>query len=159
MPIYERPMKDLSFEQLLGYAASIQYSILAPCRNKLELSLRWLHSRQIPFNAINIAGGVACNSELRRLISEVAVKYNVPLTYSAPAYCTDNASMIAWMGWELINAEQDVDISESTVQSIKKIPLGSYVEGFVNVPKEPLLNGIKKVMTRVNFEKTHAKQE
>ena len=69
--------------------------------------------------------------------------------------------MIAWMGWELINAEQDVDIRDSTVQGIKKLPLGSYVEGFVNAPKEnaETLHKIKKIMTRQNFDKNQAKQE
>ena len=105
IPLYERERKDLNFEQLLGYAASIQYAILAPCRNKLDLSLRWLKNRDIPFNAIQLSGGVSCNGELRRLVSEVAEKYQVPLVYSEPKYCTDNAAMIAWMGWELLNAE------------------------------------------------------
>lgn len=129
-------MKELNFEQILGYAASIQFAIVSPCRNKLELSLRWLQSRSIPFTALNLSGGVACNGELRRFCSDLAQKFGVPCTYSEPQYCTDNASMIAWMGWELINAEQDVDIRDSNVQGIKKMPLGSYVEGFVNAPKD-----------------------
>ena len=41
--------------------------------------------------------------------------------------------MIAWMGWELINAEQDVSIKGKIVNGLKTIPLGSYVEGLVNV--------------------------
>lgn len=152
-------MKDLNFEQILGYAASIQYGILSPCRNKLDISLKWLQSRSIPFTALNIAGGVACNSELRRLCSDLAQKFNIPCTYSEPQLCTDNASMIAWMGWELINAEQDVDISDSTVQGIRRLPLGSYVEGFVNAPKEnaETLHKIKKIMTRVHYDRNQAK--
>ncbi len=68
-------MKDLNFEQLLGYAASIQYAIVSPCRNKLDLTLRWLVSRSIPFTALNLSGGVSCNGELRRLFNELAEKY------------------------------------------------------------------------------------
>lgn len=98
-------MKDLNFEQILGYAASIQFAIVAPSRNKLDLALRWLQSRSIPFTAVNISGGVSCNQELRRLCTDLSSKYNVPCTYSEPRYCMDNASMIAWTGWELINAE------------------------------------------------------
>jgi hypothetical protein len=41
--------------------------------------------------------------------------------------------MIAWMGWELLNSEQDVDIRDVTVNALRKIPLGSYVEGLLNV--------------------------
>lgn len=47
--------------------------------------------------------------------------------------CTDNATMIAWMGWELMNCGQDVDIRELNVNALKKIPLGSYVEGLINI--------------------------
>lgn len=40
--------------------------------------------------------------------------------------------MIGWMGWELMNAEQDVDIRNMNLNALKRLPLGSYVEGFVN---------------------------
>ena len=39
------------------------------------------------------------------------------------------------MGWELMNEEQDVDIANVTVNALKRIPLGSYVEGLVNSGK------------------------
>lgn len=47
---------------------------------------------------------------LRKMIGESAEAHGMSLLYSEPKYCTDNAAMIAWMGWELMNAEQDVDI-------------------------------------------------
>jgi hypothetical protein len=53
--------------------------------------------------------------------------------------------MIAWMGWELINAEQDVDIADRTVNALKRIPLGSYVEGFIQSSQD--IRGPQKVMT------------
>ena len=61
--------------------------------------------------------------------------------------------MIAWMGWELMNAEQNVDIRDSNVQPMKRIPLGSYVEGFVNfaLPNQKIpfiADKVKKIMTR-----------
>ena len=49
--------------------------------------------------------------------------------------------MIAWMGWELKNAEQDVDISNKKINAFKKIPLGNYVEGVMS-QKGLLLNRI-----------------
>lgn len=39
--------------------------------------------------------------------------------------------MIAWVGWELINAAQDVDITGCHVNALRKLPLGSYVEGLI----------------------------
>ena len=41
--------------------------------------------------------------------------------------------MIAWLGWELLNAEQDVDVRGVNLHGFKKIPLGSYVEGLLNI--------------------------
>jgi hypothetical protein len=35
--------------------------------------------------------------------------------------------MIAWMGHELINAQQEVDIRNIEVAPHRKLPLGSYV--------------------------------
>ena len=67
------------------------------------------------------------------MISKLGDQYNLPVVYSPAHLCTDNAAMIAWMGWELINAEQDVDIKDKTMNALKKIPLGSYVEGLINV--------------------------
>ncbi len=60
--------------------------------------------------------------------------------------------MIAWMGWELMNAEQDVDIRDVQVHALKRIPLGSYVEGLLSVSKGKQLS-INKVMTRGNYER------
>ena len=40
--------------------------------------------------------------------------------------CVDNGAMIAWTGWEIKNAEQDVDIRNITVNGHRKIPLGNF---------------------------------
>lgn len=83
------------------------------------------------------------------MIGKLANEHSLPLVYSPPHLCTDNAAMIAWMGWELRNADQDVDIRDVTVNALKKLPLGSYVEGFVNVKSN--LPGYKKIMTTKHF--------
>jgi len=87
------------------------------------------------------------------LLQKLADSFDLPLVYSPPALCTDNAAMIAWMGWELMNAEQDVDIRDVTVNALKKIPLGSYVEGLLSVGKGKLHHGFNKVMTRGNYDR------
>lgn len=38
------------------------------------------------------------------MIDEVASAHKLPFLHSEPRYCTDNAAMIGWMGWELLNA-------------------------------------------------------
>ena len=62
--------------------------------------------------------------------------------------------MIGWMGWELVNAEQDVDIRNANVNALKRLPLGSYVEGFVN--RKHIKAGFNKVMTNPLYAKQKA---
>ena len=40
--------------------------------------------------------------------------------------------MIAWMGHELKNVEQDVDLRALDTQPLKKLPLGSYVSDLID---------------------------
>jgi N6-L-threonylcarbamoyladenine synthase len=45
------------------------------------------------------AGGVACNSRLRHKLSEEAAAYGVSLCIPPPRFCSDNAAMVAGMGF------------------------------------------------------------
>ena len=60
-----------------------------------------------------VAGGVACNERLRSVAHERAQAAGIEVTFPSPAYCTDNAVMIAGLGWELLRADRragwDVD--------------------------------------------------
>lgn len=59
-------------------------------------------------------------------------KSNLPLLVAPPRLCTDNAAMIAWMGHELMRAQQDVDIRNMKVDAHRRLPLGSYVRDLMN---------------------------
>lgn len=48
-----------------------------------------------------ITGGVACNSRLREKAAEVFKRENVRLAIPSPSLCTDNAAMIAALGFHL----------------------------------------------------------
>lgn len=81
-----------------------------------------------------MAGGVSCNEQMREMFGSLTDRYeDLPLTYSDKELCTDNAAMIAWAGWEMINARQEVDIKDCKINALKKLPLGNYVEGLINV--------------------------
>ena len=45
-----------------------------------------------------MGGGVACNSRLRATLDEACNRRKLTLVYPPPAYCTDNAAMIAGLG-------------------------------------------------------------
>lgn len=46
-----------------------------------------------------LAGGVACNSELRAAMEQVANEFQIPAYIPSPIYTTDNAAMIAAAGY------------------------------------------------------------
>ena len=54
---------------------------------------------------------------------------------------TDNGAMIAWTGWELIQAQQDVDLRDlPDIQGVRKIPLGSFVKDKIQKTKKIYLD-------------------
>ena len=58
--------------------------------------------KNYPVRTVVVAGGVACNAELRRMMAERLPK-RVSLKIAPPKYCTDNAAMvggIAWHSWK-----------------------------------------------------------
>ena len=57
-----------------------------------------LPPRQI--ETLVVAGGVACNQEVRGALSEVAEKAGLRLVCPPPRLCTDNGVMVAWAGME-----------------------------------------------------------
>lgn len=58
-----------------------------------------------------VAGGVACNLRLRANLTEAAEAAGLLATFPSPAYCTDNAVMIAGLGHPLLEAGKLADLS------------------------------------------------
>jgi N6-L-threonylcarbamoyladenine synthase len=48
---------------------------------------------------IVLSGGVACNQVLRSRMQEAAKPHQIGIYFPNPVYCTDNAAMIAWVGY------------------------------------------------------------
>ena len=57
-------------------------------------------ARTYQVRRIAVCGGVAANSQLRRLMHDEAAKFNLDVNFPALKYCTDNAAMIARSGFE-----------------------------------------------------------
>ena len=51
-----------------------------------------------------VAGGVACNRRLREVMHARGADQGVRAFFPSPAYCTDNAVMIAGLGWRRLEA-------------------------------------------------------
>ena len=63
--------------------------------------------------------------------------------------------MIAWNAWELIAAEQDVDISDTLVFGHRKVPLGNYITEVLVKKSKDRINKLggkpKKYGNKVSF--------
>lgn len=71
-------------------AASFQEAVVEVIANKaVSAALEFGRTR------IVMAGGVASNSRLRKLISEKAAEHNIEVLRPSPILCTDNGAMIA----------------------------------------------------------------
>ncbi|NBO63755.1 MAG: tRNA (adenosine(37)-N6)-threonylcarbamoyltransferase complex transferase subunit TsaD [Acidobacteria bacterium] len=79
---------------VLDLCASFQNAVV----RALVRSLRKAVEEHKP-RTIMLAGGVACNSELRESVRELASKLGLPVHIPSPVYTTDNAAMIAAAGY------------------------------------------------------------
>ena len=53
-----------------------------------------------------IAGGVSANTQLRISLAEQLAKIGASVHYAPQALCTDNGAMIAFAGWQRLQAGQ-----------------------------------------------------
>jgi N6-L-threonylcarbamoyladenine synthase len=98
--------------QILDLCASFQNAVV----RALVRSLRKAAERHQP-KTILLAGGVACNSELRASVKQLADELRIPAFIPSPIYTTDNAAMIAAAGYpkllrgECAGWEMSADVS------------------------------------------------
>nr|MBS0038365.1 tRNA (adenosine(37)-N6)-threonylcarbamoyltransferase complex transferase subunit TsaD [Saprospiraceae bacterium] len=88
----EKNSRDPNFieENKNDLAASVQTAIVNTLVKKTLLAAEKYKIQQIA-----ISGGVSVNSQLRRQMTEECTERGYTLFMAAPAYCTDNAAMIA----------------------------------------------------------------
>ena len=65
--------------------------------------------RQEGLSRILVGGGVACNARLREELGRRATGEGIVASFPSPAYCTDNAVMIAGLGTEHLRAGRLAD--------------------------------------------------
>ncbi len=81
-------------ENLVDLCASIQLAILTPLFSKVQKA-----SKDRNISTIGIAGGVSANSGLRKGLAQLAETHNWQVITPKISYCTDNAAMIAMVGY------------------------------------------------------------
>jgi len=63
------------------------------------------------FDTIVVAGGVACNARLRERMHAAAEERGLRAVFPSPAYCSDNAAMIAGLGWHHLQSGELATLS------------------------------------------------
>jgi N6-L-threonylcarbamoyladenine synthase len=76
-------------------AASFQRAAVAAVTHRIEQAVR-----KTGLRTVGVAGGVAANGYLRERLADLARRHEFRLLIPRPAYCTDNAAMIAAAGIE-----------------------------------------------------------
>jgi N6-L-threonylcarbamoyladenine synthase len=68
---------------------------------------------------IVLAGGVARNHYLRDKFQEKAKAENLQIYVPEPIFCTDNAAMIAWLGYQKLEAGEKSDFSLAPIPGLR----------------------------------------
>ena len=91
-------------------AASFQHAMVDTLVKKCVKALK-----QVDMSRLVIAGGVSANSHLRKTLETELAKINATVHYAPPALCTDNGAMIAYAGYERLQAGQSDDLAVTCV--------------------------------------------
>ena len=91
-------------------AASFQQAMVDTLVKKCVKALK-----QVDMNRLVIAGGVSANTHLRETLETELAKINATVYYAPPALCTDNGAMIAYAGYQRLQAGQSDDLAVSCV--------------------------------------------
>lgn len=66
---------------------------------------------ELGLERVLVVGGVACNARLRERMGQAARAAGLESWFPSPAYCTDNAAMIAGLGWQHLKAGRRADLA------------------------------------------------
>ena len=91
-------------------AASFQQAMVDTLVKKCVKALK-----QVNMNRLVIAGGVSANTHLRETLEIELAKVNATVHYAPPALCTDNGAMIAYAGYQRLQAGQSDDLAVTCV--------------------------------------------
>jgi N6-L-threonylcarbamoyladenine synthase len=85
-----------------GFQEAVVDTMLIKCRRAL---------RQTGLNRLVMAGGVSANDRLRNRLREMATDERATVYYARPEFCTDNGAMIAFAGYQRLQAGQTSDLA------------------------------------------------
>ena len=96
-----------------AFEEAVVETLFIKCRRALQ---------QTAVRSLVIAGGVGANARLRERLRELENQEGVRVYYPRPAFCTDNAAMIAYAGHQRLLAGQSED---TAIRATARWPLDS----------------------------------
>lgn len=123
-PMTDRPGLDFSFSGLKTAAANViaaegnspqvQADIAASFQQAVVDTLVFKCQRalqQTGLKRLVVAGGVSANTSLREQLQQLLTKMQGEVFYPRKEFCTDNGAMIAFAGFQRLNAGQQQDLT------------------------------------------------
>lgn len=102
------PPPTMTDQRRADIAASFQRAAIRAITKKIARAIEH-HPRS---RSLVVGGGVSANLPLRAALERLAKRHRIDLRLASPAYCGDNAAMIAGLGAELLasHAAQDLGL-------------------------------------------------
>ena len=118
--LYHLNGKDIQDPLLVADTAASYQRAVVDCLVRKTLKA----ARDFNARTVVVAGGVACNAELRRMMAE-KISPKIQLRIAKPVFCTDNAAMVGGIAW---HSFRKGEFSELDIDSFARLPR------FVRVP-------------------------
>ena len=117
--IKDTPGSDSDEQVRADIAASFQHAVVDTLVKKCVKALK-----QTGMSQLVIAGGVSANLHLRDTLEKELAKINSTVHYAPLELCTDNGAMIAYAGYQRLQAGQADDLAVSCVPrwNISELP-------------------------------------
>lgn len=116
-----RPRRELSFRQLVNLSASFQFALFSFIEKSMYRAIEF---NKNDITGVNIAG--VDNPTLKLHFERIAKIYGRLPIYSNSLLGLD--AQIGWAAWEILNAGEQVDVSNIYIKPLERIPLGNYSE-------------------------------
>ncbi len=101
---------------------NIIYNFQNTIINIFTTRIRNILSTNLSYKGIIIGGGVSANKEIRIAIRNISEEFNIEFNKLPKKYCTDNGSMIAFLGFiKINNNKRDYKLSIKAVPNLRII--------------------------------------